>query len=296
MGHLRLRSTTAADLHARPPNGPSYMRDTVIPLECVDRPDAARAWATSRFDQALLVLADLTPPLRSLASHWAAYDAKSQLFSGLGVRFEGFGQPVASIAAEGEAAFTALFGEVQGCAPTLVFVNRLQPVPPHIRANLESTDAWMVAPCVPHTEQPDPEVEPLKDASEVHDFVQRLGMHFWNPAMLRFGHAFGIRSPKGLLVSAACLNFALSDERYAHVGPIATDPAHRGKSMGTRVLDAVRSSLAAAGIQQCGVFASETDRPLVDFYASRGFAPRGQFRLLRFIGSRSMPDSTSHHC
>jgi ribosomal protein S18 acetylase RimI-like enzyme len=255
------------------------MRVTVIPLDSVDRADAVRAWARSRFDEALLVLADLTSQLRPLARHWIAYGAGSHLLKGVAVCFEGFGQPVASIAAEDEDAFAALFRQVQGSVPTLLFVNRQQPMPANIGLNMESTDAWLISPCVPHRAQLDSEVELLEDANEVQDFMERMGMHFWNPAMQWFGHAFGIRSAQRDLVCAGCLNFLLSEEKYAQIGPVATDLTQRRRSMGTRVLEAIRASLAAAGVRECGVFASESDAQLIDFYRRRGFARRGQFLL-----------------
>ena len=267
------------------------MQITVVPVECVDRADAARAWARSRFDEALLVLADLTPQLQPLAMHWVACGAGSQSLKGVAVCFEGFGQPVASIAAEDEDAFAALFRQVQGSAPTLVFVNRQQPMPANIGLKMESIDAWLVSPCVPHRAQPDSEGELLEDANEVQDFMERMGMHFWNPAMLWFGHAFGIRSAQRDLVCAGCLNFLLAEEKYAQIGPIVTDPTHRGRSMGTRLLEAVRASLALAGVRQCGVFASENDARLMDFYRRRGFTQRGQFCL--FSVTPSTPGSTS---
>jgi ribosomal protein S18 acetylase RimI-like enzyme len=196
------------------------------------------------------------------------------------VRFEGFDQPVASIVAEDEDAFNKLLAQVRGAVSTFVFASGLEHVPVKLRSSVVSTDMWMVAPCLLHRERPDPDIERLEDVSELQSFLLRMGMNFWNPAMLRFGHTFGIRS-KDLLVCAAGVNFILSDESYAQIGPVVTDPAQRGKSMATRLLDTIRSSLAEAGIGQCGVFVSETDKDVVAFYGRRGFMRRGQFWLLK---------------
>ena len=145
----------------------------------------------------------------------------------------------------------------------------------------------MVAPCVLLRGRPDLEVEPLNDVNEFHDFVRRMGMHFWNPAMLGFGHAFGIRSSTGRLVCAAGVNFVLSEESYAQVGPVVTDPRHRGRSLASRLLARLFSSLAEVGIRQCGVFAREDDANVVHFYERRGFIRKGQFRLMNMMGLNS---------
>lgn len=257
------------------------MRDVIIPLECLDHPNNAGAWASSRFDRALLVLGDLTRPLRHLSKHWAAYDTQSEVITGLAVRFEGFDQPIASIVAEGEDAFGRLLIQVGGGVSTLVCINDLQQMPANLRSNPVGRDKWMVAPCLRRGTRAESEVMPIEDVDEFQHFLQLMGMHFWNPAMLRFGHAFGIRSPNGQLVCAGGVNFILPDESYAQIGPLVTDRAQRGKLMATSVLDWLLESLAEAGIAQCGVFADESNKGVVEFYKRRGFVENGQFRFLR---------------
>ena len=85
----------------------------IIPLESLESPGRARDWAQMRFDRALLILADLTAPLRPFARHWILRDTREQFFLGMAVRFEGFDRPVVSIVAENEGAFETLFVESQ---------------------------------------------------------------------------------------------------------------------------------------------------------------------------------------
>ena len=99
--------------------------------------------------------------------------------------------------------------------------------------------------------------------------------------MFRFGHTFGVRSANGRLICAGGVNFVLEDMRYAHIGPLVTDPAERGRSFGSQVLAAVRSSLASAGIRYCGLFADGADPGLIRYYVRRGFSTRGGFHFLK---------------
>jgi ribosomal protein S18 acetylase RimI-like enzyme len=105
-------------------------------------------------------------------------------------------------------------------------------------------------------------------------------MHFWSPAMLRNGHAFGIRTEDGRLVCAVGVNFILAEKSYAQLGALATAPAFRGRSFATRVVSAARASLGQAGIRECGVLADARDPALAGFYAKLGFSSRGGFRFI----------------
>ena len=106
----------------------------------------AKGWAEARFGRSLLLLGDLTTPLRHLARHWALYAQSTRKIRGLAVRFDGFEIPVASVVADdenGAASLLAALGDLNG----LLVVNSEQDLPIAIRRRTENTDPWMVALC-----------------------------------------------------------------------------------------------------------------------------------------------------
>ena len=123
-------------------------------------------------------------------------------------------------------------------------------------------------------------VEPLTCEAELQAFYAEQGMSFWCPAMFRVGHAFGVRGPSGELISAGSVNFAIPEVGYAQVGPVVTHPGYRNRGHATRVLTAIRSSLARSGVRACGLFADADNPRLPEFYGRQGFTARGRFRFV----------------
>lgn len=234
-------------------------------------------WASARLDRALMILGDATEPLRPFSRHWVALDDASSSPHGLAARFEGFVQPLVSVVADAESACDALLRQALAPGPATVVTGVRQRLPAGLASAPSTTDPWLVGPC--RAEEVAEGVEPLRDEDELRAFYAEQGMHYWSPAMLRNGHAFGIRAT-GRLVCAVIVNFILSEHRYAQVGALATHPDFRGRSFATRVLSAARSSLAQAGIRECGVLADANDPALTAFYARLGFSERGGFRFI----------------
>jgi len=234
-------------------------------------------WARARFDRALMILGDATEPLRRFSNHWIAFDEASSSPVGLAARFEGFAQPLLSVVADAASASEALLRQGFASGPATIVAGVRQPLPAALSFAASTTDPWLVSPCGPEPIADD--VVPLHDEGELCAFYEEQGMHYWSPAMLRNGHAFGIRAA-GRLVCAVIVNFILHEPRYAQLGALATHPDFRGRSFATRVLSAARSSLAKAGVRECGVFADASDPALTAFYARLGFAARGGFRFI----------------
>lgn len=241
-------------------------------------PDVQR-WALERFDRALLVLGDLTPSLRPFSHCWAAYDHDGRQIRGLAVRFGGFKSPTASLVSDDPEATDALLEVVAGGEPISLAASATQALPAALEASAQSLDPWMIAPCSKENGNP-PQVEPLTDERELSAFYGERGVSFWSPAMLDFGHAFGIRGPDGALISAGGVNFVLSSASYAQVGALVTHPGHRGRGHGSHVLAAIRRSLGIAGISMCGLFADAADARLPGLYARHGFTRRGAYRFV----------------
>ena len=242
-------------------------------LEAVVRP-----WAERRFARSLLVLGDWTDPLRTHARHFAMYDTATTRVGGLAVRFHGFGRPVASLVADDATSATRLVDGLREEGAFLLAVADSQVLPHPIMRAAVGVDPWLVGPC--DARQEDPEVIPLDNSSEVAEYFRRLDMQFFCPDMLKFGHAYGIRGCDRSLVCVGLLNFLLPQCGYAQIGSFATIPQQRRRGLGTRVLAAIRSSLAHAGIGKCGLYADGSNPALPAFYRRRGFKPAGRVRFI----------------
>lgn len=258
---------------------------TVVSLDSLDNLPRMKAWASARFGQALLFLADLTPPLRPLARPYALLDPTKQVLRGAAVRFEGFHVPILSVAADDSDAFLDLLGCVRKGPLDILVVNGIQELPADLLFKHISCDAWLMSPC--STEQRDNEAaaRPLTDAAEFHAFVTQMGMRFWCPAMFGFGSNFGVRSAQGELVCVVGVNFVLPEMQYAQIGPVVTHPEYRGHGWASVALNSVRASLVRAGIQRCGVFADASNAGLVHFYSKLGFTHGGEFCFYSLPGS-----------
>jgi predicted GNAT family acetyltransferase len=121
--------------------------------------------------------------------------------------------------------------------------------------------------------------EPVTDAAELMAFFRELGMDFWCPPMIAFGHAHGTRDKSGRLVSVCAVNFVIPEAGYAQIGPLATRPDHRNAAHGSAALAAVRASLARSGIGRAGLFFDSDDPFLPSFYGQRGFEARRRFHF-----------------
>jgi len=123
------------------------------------------------------------------------------------------------------------------------------------------------------------DVVQLDDAEELLAFYDRQGLHFWSPAMLDCGHAYGVRV-KGELAAAAGINFVLARQRYAQLGSLASDARYRRRGFATACARAVITSLNQSGVAHCGLFADSKESWLLDFYARLGFHQRGLFHFV----------------
>lgn len=249
-----------------------------LPVVSQEAPEVER-WAIERFDRALLVLGDRTEPLRPLTRCWIAREGPSGAIQGLAVRFEGFGVPTVSLVADRPDAIDALVACACGGRGLWIAVHADQPLPARLATSRSTADPWMTAPCASEPAAL-AGVEPLGEAGEVQELCRRLGLRFWAPAMLRFGHAFGARGPGGELVAMGGVNFVLPRRGYAQIGALATHPDHRGQGLGARLLRAIRHSLAGAGIATAGLLADGADPGLPEYYARQGFTRSGLFRFV----------------
>jgi GNAT superfamily N-acetyltransferase len=245
--------------------------------------EQVRRWAEARFDRALLILGDSTEPLLPHSSFWAVFERTSEVPLGLAVRFDGFENPVVSVAADSPQAFSQLL-DVTCRGRTILALSTKQRLPSGFQAGLNTVDAWLVATCMQEADT-GADVEPLHDEIELGDFYAEQDMRFWCQSMFRAGHAFGIRGLDRKLICAGGVNFILPSLGYAQIGALATHPSYRGRSYASRVLTAIRSSLAQTGIRFCGLFADAYDPQLPFFYSKRGFSERGGFRFIEHIST-----------
>jgi GNAT superfamily N-acetyltransferase len=236
----------------------------------------ALAWASRHFDRSVLILGDMTAPLRPHTRLWSCADAAA-VAVGVAVRFEGFASPVVSCAAEDEDSCGALVDAARLAGPGMLVTHESQPLPAPLMRTHADHDPWLTGVCEP---LPAPSnICPLEDPAELESFYAGQDMHYWHCDMLQFGHWFGVRDASGTLICAGGVNFVVPEHSYAQLGGLATAAHARGRSHATAVLDAIRSSLAQAGIARCGLFADSSDPRLPGFYVARGFAAHSRFRF-----------------
>jgi ribosomal protein S18 acetylase RimI-like enzyme len=65
----------------------------------------------------------------------------------------------------------------------------------------------------------------------------------------------------------------VADDTTAEIESLVVDPAHRGKGIGTRLMDAVDEELARLGITDVVVGALPGNAQVLELYRRRGFAP-----------------------
>jgi len=234
--------------------------------------DAGCAWAVAHGDEALLFLADLASPLRQHAVFFGAF--RGEQVCAVGVRFHALAPATFSCAAQDRESCAALIDA--GVQSELVLVTHAQQVlPGHLQALPADVDTWLTGECQRTARAP--EVGALVDAAELASFYALHGMRHFHPDMLRFGHYFGVRDDAGALLCAGGVQFVIAALGYAQVGGLVTAPHARGRALATRVLAGISGSLAADGVQHCGLFADAAAPHLTAFYAARGFRVRGSF-------------------
>ena len=233
--------------------------------------EAADAWARAHFEAALLYLADSSGPLAAHARLFSA--TRGTRTCGVAVRFEAFDTPSLSCAAQDVQACEALL-ETARTPHSVLITHEQQPLPRAIAALPAAMDTWLTRPCTPQPMPPG--VCGLTQAAELTAFYDAQRAQYFHPDMLQLGHGFGVRSEAGGLISAGGLHFTIAD-RYAQLGGLFTAEPARGRGLGTRILTAIGSSLATAGVQRCGLFADGSDPTLPAFYATRGFTLQGRF-------------------
>ncbi len=235
---------------------------------------AALGYAQSHLDEALLVAGDMTPSLRDLSIHVAAFDNNRVV--GVAVHFAGFTIPSFSVAAD--------CGEVADCllralppSQGLLATSTNQPLPEWCARLNWSVDPWLRAQCVP---DPEAEVrsEPIGDAVELTVFYRSLQRSYWCPAMMGSGYSRVIRDAEGAIAAAASVQFVIPGQ-YAHIGAVTTRPIDRGKGFARTLLSALRSMSARNGVRDCGVFAEAAHPWLENFYERLGFQTVGRFQF-----------------
>lgn len=245
---------------------------------------ATLGYAHSHLGTALLVAGDMMPPLRDLSVLAAAFD--NLQVAGVAVRFAGFATPSFSLAAD-DSAVADLLLRVLPPEQGLLAVSTDQPLPSWCAKLTWSADPWLRGPCVP---DPDAEYrsEPAADAAELTSFYRALNSPYWCPAMLESGRSRVIRDREGAVVAAGSVQFVIRGQ-YAHIGALATAPAHRGRGFARAILSALRSTLARDGVRDCGMFAEASQPWLENFYERLGFRTAGRFRFaeVRLRGSQA---------
>lgn len=260
----------------------------VAPLRRLAADDAAREWAERQSDAALLIEADAAVPLARHSAFWTARDEAGQIV-GLAARLEAFAMPSVTICAPDGEAFAALLDRAGADRPFLLATEAAQPLPAGAGIEPAPVDPWMAARC---ESLADEQAEEIGDPREIAAFFRSQGAGFWSEAQFREGGCFGVRDPAGRLVSAGALGFVLERRSYGHIGPLVTEPGHRGRGYARAILSSLASRLALEGIECCGLFADAGDPNLPAFYERYGFERRGGFR---FSLCTQRPGSGSRH-
>jgi ribosomal protein S18 acetylase RimI-like enzyme len=245
---------------------------------------AALDYACSRLNTALLVAGDMMPPLRDLSVHAAAFDNARVL--GVAVRFAGFVTPSFSVAADASELADLLlraFPHEQG----LLAVSADQPLPEYCASLTWSADPWLRGQCAPDSVA-EAQSEPVAVAADLAAFYRSVNSPYWCPEMLDSGRSRVIRDREGTIVAAGSVQFVIPGQ-YAHIGALATAPAHRKQGFARILVSAIRSRLARDGVRDCGMLAEAAYPWLENFYERLGFRTVGRFRFaeIRLPGSPS---------
>lgn len=250
----------------------------VTRIDVADANDAAlaRDYLRRSFERGLLILGDLTSPLRRDAEIFIA--EREGGLDGAAALFRGFEEPVVALTAGSAETGRALLSTLaKATAPgSILAVNGAEPIVESLGAPI-SSDTWMTRRTASLDYASGPEALGPQHAEELREFYQTLGLRFWSPGMLSYGFWFCVRSPSGSIASAAGVNFVLKDCGYAQIGGVGTAPSFRGRGMASTCVSAVVRGLEESGIGECGLFAENSEASLVALYERMGFAARGRF-------------------
>ena len=230
------------------------------------------------FPRSLLLLGDLTEPLLGQTDIWVAWQTE---LVGVAVVFHGFATTLVSVVADDSESGMALMEELRPAlkSPCLLVASLEEPLLSCFEQGTVDEDLWLIRETTPI--ESNLSTCAIRSASEIAAFYYKCGMHFWNPAMVDFGHYFGIRKPDSTLASIAGVNFVLSEPRYAQIGNVATDSEWQNKGFATSCVGAVIDSLHTAGVSRCGLFVDANRSDLIRLYERIGFQQAGRFRFVQ---------------
>jgi ribosomal protein S18 acetylase RimI-like enzyme len=243
----------------------------------VDEIAAVHSFGVRRLHRSLLFLGDLTEPLLGQTDVWVAWQAK---LIGVAAIFHGFATTVVSVVADDVKSGMELLEEVRPAlnSPSLLVANLSEPLLSCFEHEAADEDLWLLRETA-LTEINHPTCAVLSPL-DIAAFYDRCNMHFWTPAMVNFGHYYGIRDANSTLVSLAGLNFVLSEVGYAQIGNVATDKEWRNKGFATSCVRAVINSLRNSGVSRCGLFVNAHRADLLRLYQNLGFREAGRFRFV----------------
>ena len=196
-------------------------------------------------DLYLYEIGDLDPFARPLATYHGVRAADGRLRA-ISLLYDGVDPTWLLLGRDDLPAMEALIGGLQGLPPR-VYIHAAPAVLPLLEAA-----GWRVATPSDHLKmslrapdrlpvEPDPRVAALStdDSERVHGFYARAYPGNWyDPRMLATGRYVGLEED-GALRAIAGVHVWSTERRVAALGNIATDPAHRGRGLGTAVTAAL---------------------------------------------------------
>jgi GNAT superfamily N-acetyltransferase len=252
---------------------------TDVQFEVVERPstqlEELRRWCSARFERAVLLAADLRPPLDQLSE--AVVAVRGGVMLGAACRFDGFAISSVTVSCDDRALVLPLLARIitRNC---ILGVSSSQPLPPELVRLAWSDDPWLAANCVQVSTRRDM-AEVVDDPEEVAQFYQEVGVRYWSRQMFEPGRVLVSRAA-GRIVASVAVQFVVEERSYAHIGALVTHRSERSNGLATMLLAAMRAHLAGHGIEICGLFADAHEPWLEGFYRKRGFVSRlGAYRF-----------------
>jgi len=119
----------------------------------------------------------------------------------------------------------------------------------------------------------------LEDAPEMLDLISRTEPGPFLPRTVELGGYIGFRVDGALIAMAGR---RLHPPGWVEISAVCTDPAHRGKGLGGRLVMAVAAGIRAEG-QVPFLHVSETNENAIKLYEKLGFTIRtqGKFKVLK---------------
>lgn len=109
----------------------------------------------------------------------------------------------------------------------------------------------------------------------------------------RTGSADGTGVIRGFVTMERVRGRYVETAERGRVGNLYVDPAHRGRGIGTRLLDAAEARLVDAGAEVIGLEALAENQAAREFYRERGYAPHRVEYRRRIETDRSAPGADS---